>query len=394
MEKPLAGVRVLDLTQFLAGPFCTMLLADLGADVVKVEPPTGDSLRNAMRVRPDEESLSFLTLNRNKRGVVLNLQAEEGRELFLRLVDTADVLVENFPPGVTMKLGIEYETLRERRPELIYASITGFGESGDWARRPGLDAITQAMSGLMSITGYPGSDPVKLGVPITDLAAGMFGAIGILGAYIGRQQTGVGQRVSTSLFEAGLALGIHEASEYWSTGRVPGPLGSGHRFAAPYQALRTKDGHVTVGAGTDRLWDRLCTAIGREDLLADERFAGNAKRMENIEELVEELERTLVTDTSEAWAEKIVAAGCPAGPILDYREVLESPHTLARQMVVEYDCPGRGTLKTLGSAVKLSEMPVNGVRAAPGLGEHTDDILGEVGVDSERLAALRAEGVL
>lgn len=295
---------------------------------------------------------------------------------------------------MTTKLGIDYETLKGHKPDLIYASITGFGDTGPWSQRPGLDAITQSMSGLMSVTGYPGSDPVKVGVPATDLTAGLFGTIGILNAYIHRLRTGVGQRVGASLFEAGLSFAIHESNEYWSTGNVPGPLGSGHRFAAPYQSLRTRDGYVTVGAGTDKLWEKFCGAIGRDDLLTDSRFAGNAKRMAHIPELVEELEQTLMTDDTDAWVDKIIAVGVPAGPLLNYQQVLEAEHTYARHMVVEYDHPTQGRLKTLGTPFKLSEVPNNGVKAAPMLAQHTDEIFGELGVPPERLAELREQGVL
>ena len=394
MQKPLAGIRVLDLTQFLAGPFCTMVLADLGADVIKIEPPGGEPQRNAMRPQPDLEGLSFLTLNRNKRAIVLNLREPEGRELFHGLVRSADVVVENFKPGTTVKLGIDYETLRELRPELIYATITGFGDGGPWADRPGLDAITQAMSGLMSVTGYPGMDPVKLGVPATDLTAGLFCAIGVVSAYVQRLSTGEGQRVATSLFQAGVAYGIHEASQYWETGRVPEPLGSGHRFAAPYQALRTNDGYVTVGAGTEKLWERFCGAIGRTDLFDHPRFATNADRMTNLPELVEALEETLVTDTSEAWTDKIIAAGVPAGPILDYAHVLEHEHTHAVGMVVEYEHPRQGRLKTLGSPVRFGGAVKNGVTPAPLLAQHTVEVLAEIGIDEARIAELREQGIL
>jgi crotonobetainyl-CoA:carnitine CoA-transferase CaiB-like acyl-CoA transferase len=394
VEKPLAGIKVLDLTQFLAGPFCTMVLADMGADVIKIEPPGGEPQRNAMRPKPDQEGLSFLTLNRNKRAIVLNLREPEGRELFLELARTADVVVENFKPGTTTKLGIDYETLRELRPELIYATITGFGDAGPWAERPGLDAIAQAMSGLMSITGYPGMDPVQVGVPATDLTAGLFCTIGIVSAYVQRMTTGEGQRVETSLFQAGLAYGIHESSQYWESGRVPEPLGSGHRFAAPYQALRTKDGYVTVGAGTEKLWERFCGAIGRMDLFDHPQFARNADRMQNLTELVAELERTLATDTSEAWTDKIIEAGVPAGPILDYADVLEHEHTHAVGMVVEYEHPRQGRLKTLGVPVKLSAAPQNGVTPAPLLAQHTEEVLADIGIDADRIAELREKGVV
>ena len=393
--RPLEGLKVLDLTQFLAGPFCTMILGDMGADVLKVEPPGGEVQRNAMRVSADDaDPPSFLALNRNKRSMVLDLRSDGARELFYDLVDKADVLVENFKPGTTTKLGIDYETLAARRPELIYASITGFGDSGPYALRPGLDLITQGMSGIMSVTGPRGGEPVKAGVAVTDLTAGMFGAIGILNAYIARLQSGEGQFVSSSLFEAGVSLAIHESSELWSRGTVPAPLGSGHRFAAPYQALRAADGYLTVGAGTDKLWERFLGAIGREDLLEDERFAGNNKRMENLEALEQELEKTLQTAPSEEWVEKIIAAGVPAGPILDYEQVLSDPHTIAREMVIEIDHPQAGTIKSLGSPVKLSKNPMGTPRPAPMLGQHTDQALAEYGIEAQRIAELRERGVV
>jgi formyl-CoA transferase len=393
--RPLGGVRVLDLTQFLAGPFCTMILGDMGADVIKIEPPGGEVQRNAMRVGDDGvDPPSFLALNRNKRSMVLNLRSDDGRELFYELVDQSDVLVENFKPGTTTRLGIDYETLSARRPELIYASITGFGDSGPYALRPGLDLITQGMSGIMSVTGPRGGEPVKAGVAVTDLSSGMFGAIGILNAYIARLRTGDGQLVSSSLFEAGVSLAIHESAELWGRGTVPGPLGSGHRLAAPYQALRAADGWLTVGAGTDKLWERFVAAIGREDLLSDERFLGNGKRMENLEALEQELERTLTTQPVAHWVPLIIDAGVPAGPILNYEQVLEDPHTLAREMVIEIEHPKAGRIKSLGSPVKLSKAPLGTPRHPPLLGEHTDELLSEFGLDSDRVTQLRERGVV
>jgi crotonobetainyl-CoA:carnitine CoA-transferase CaiB-like acyl-CoA transferase len=395
MRRPLEDVRVLDLTQFLAGPFCTMILGDMGADVIKIEPPGGEAQRTSMRVSAeDADPPSFLALNRNKRGVVLDLRSDEGRELFYDLVSQCDVLVENFKPGTTTKLGIDYATLSELRPELIYASITGFGDSGPYALRPGLDLITQGMSGIMSVTGERGGQPVKCGVAVTDLTSGMFGAIGILNAYIARLTTGEGQLVTSSLFEAGVSLAIHESAELWSRGTIPGPLGSGHRFAAPYQALRAQDGWLTVGAGNDKLWTRFCGAIGRDDLLGDPRFAGNSKRMENLDALEDELERTLRTAPVAEWVDRIIAAGVPAGPILNYQQVLSDPHTVARGMVAEMDHPQAGRIKSLGSPVKLSRMPVGPARPAPLLGQHTDEALADLGIDADRIAELRERGVV
>ncbi len=274
MTPPLTGLHVLDLTQVMAGPFCCQVLADLGADVVKVEPPgSGDQSRRSMGFRmKGEDTAAFLAVNRNKRSATLNLKDPRHRAAFHRLAGTADVLVENFRPGVTERLGIDYDTLAAINPRLIYASISGFGQTGPYAMRPGFDLIAQGVSGVMSVTGEPGGEPVKCGVPVSDLAAGLFCAVGILAANRARDSTGRGQHVDTSLFEGALALSIWETAELWATGRVPEPLGSAHRLTAPYQALRTRDGHITVGGNNERLWARLCAAVGREDLLEDDRF--------------------------------------------------------------------------------------------------------------------------
>jgi crotonobetainyl-CoA:carnitine CoA-transferase CaiB-like acyl-CoA transferase len=394
MGRPLDGLRVLDLTQFLAGPFCTMILGDWGADVIKIEPPAGEPQRNSMRLSAEGESPTFMALNRNKRGIVIDLRTPEGRALIYELVAQGDVLVENYRPGVTTKLGIDYDVLREIRPELIYASITGFGDSGPYADRPGLDLIAQGMAGLMSVTGEPGGEPVKCGVPVTDLTAGMFAVIGILNAHIQRLSTGEGQRVSSSLFEAGLSLAVHESVQYWTSGQVPAPLGSAHRVTAPYQALRTADGYMTVGAGTQPMWERLCATIGREDLLADLRFTTNATRMRHRAVLQDELERTLTAAPTAQWVEAIIGAGIPAGPILDYGQVLEDPHTHAREMVSYIDHPTAGRVPTLGTPVKLSGAERPPHRPAPLLGEHTDEVLAEFGLASDRVAALHAGGVV
>jgi formyl-CoA transferase len=367
----------------------------MGADVIKIEPPGGEVQRNAMKVSGDDaDPPSFLALNRNKRSMVIDLRSDAGRELFHDLVRQADVVVENFKPGTTKKLGIDYETLSALRPELIYASITGFGDSGPYALRPGLDLITQGMSGIMSVTGPRGGEPVKAGVAVTDLTSGMFGAIGILSAWVTRLNTGEGQLVTSSLFEAGVALAIHESAELWSRGTIPAPLGSGHRFAAPYQALRAQDGYLTVGAGTDKLFARFCEAIERTDLVSDPRFEDNSSRMAHLEELERELERTLGGAPVEHWVERIIAAGVPAGPILNYEQVLSDPHTIAREMVIDIEHPRAGRIKSLGSPVKLSKSPLGTPRPAPLLGEHTDEVLAGFGVEPERVAELRERGVV
>jgi crotonobetainyl-CoA:carnitine CoA-transferase CaiB-like acyl-CoA transferase len=379
-EGALDGLRVLDLTQVMAGPYCTMLLADLGADVVKIEnPEDGDQTRRSWgHVVRGEDSRAFLALNRNKRSVCLDLKSAEGLADFHRLVLTADVVVENFRPGVTKRLGVDYETLSELNPRLIYASVSGFGQTGPYANRPGYDLIAQAMSGVMSITGTSGGVPVKCGLPVGDLGAGMFCAFGIVSAVLSRVHTGRGQQVETSLFEAALAMSVWESTEYWATGEVPQPLGSANRMSAPYQALRTKDGYLTLGANNERLWQRLCTALEVTHLQTDPRFVTNTDRMLNRDDLVVELEKTLVEAETDDWVALLLEVGVPAGPIRDYRQVLdEDPHVKARGMVQEIDHPIEGRVRVLGSPVRMSGTPAQLRRHPPLLGEHTAEVLAE-----------------
>ena len=377
-EGALTGMRVLDLTQVMAGPFCTMVLADLGADVVKVEnPDAGDQTRRSWgRSGRGEDSRAFLALNRNKRSVVLDLKSPEGLAEFHRLVATADVVVENWRPGVAARLGVDYDTLAVIRPSLVYASISGFGQSGPYADRPGYDLIAQAMTGVMSITGEPGGRPVKSGIPVADLGSGLFCAVGILAAWISSRDTGHGQHVETSLFESVLALAVWESTEFWDTGRVPAKLGSANRMSAPYQALATRDGFVTIGANNDRLWRRLCAALDLPDLPGDPRFATNPGRMENRAQLVEVLEERLVERGTAEWVDLLLAAGVPAGPIQDYRQVLEEdPHVKARGMVQRLQHPVEGELPVLASPLRLSRTPPSIRRPPPLLGQHTDEVL-------------------
>lgn len=390
----LEGLRVLDLTQVMAGPYCCQILADMGADVIKVEPVgSGDSVRTSLGPRlPNGESAAFLAVNRNKRGIALDLKSEPGLDAFKRLVGTADVVVENFRPGVVTRLGIDYESLRRIKPDLIYASISGFGQTGPYADRPGYDLIAQGMSGIMSISGEPGGNPVKSGIPVADLSAGMFCAVGILGAVVARGRTGDGQYIDTSLYDSALALSIWETSDLWANGRPPGPFGSAHRFSAPYQALRTRDGHITVGANNAKLWTGLCRAMGRDDLLEDPRFGSNEQRMGHRDELTHELELTLKEADTEHWVAVLLAAGVPAGPIRDYRQVVEDEHTIAREMVVSVSHPIEGEVLSLGTPIKLSGTPAGVRSAAPTLGQHTDEVLGEAGYDSDALLALRTNG--
>ncbi|MHA6631922.1 enoyl-CoA hydratase [Pseudonocardia sichuanensis] len=377
-EGALAGMTVLDLTQVMAGPFCTMILADLGADVVKVEnPESGDQTRASFgQAGTGADSKAFLALNRNKRSVTLDLKSDEGRATFHELVRSADVVVENWRPGVAAKLGVDHATLAPLNPGLIYASVSGFGQTGPYADRPGYDLIAQAMAGVMSVTGEPGDRPVKAGIPIGDLGAGLFTAVGILAAWASRQRTGEGQYVETSLFEAALALSVWESTEFWATGEAPQALGSAHRMSAPYQALATRDGFVTVGANNERLWQRLCRALEVEHLADDPRFATNTDRMEHRAELVVELERRLTEEDTGTWVERLLAAGVPAGPIQDYRQVLEDdPHVKARGMVATVEHPVEGLVPVLGSPLHLSRTPAVVRRPPPLLGEHNRELL-------------------
>lgn len=393
-RRALEGMRVLDLTQVMSGPFCTMLLADLGADVVKVEnPEAGDQTRRSWGYTGDgRDSRAFLAINRNKRSICLDLKSDQGRADFYRLVRTADVVIENWRPGVAARLGVDYPTLAAINPAIICASISGFGQTGPYAERAGYDLIAQAMSGVMSVTGLPGDRPVKAGIPVGDLSAGLFCACGILAAYSSRQRTGQGQYVETSLFEALVALSVWESSEYWATGKVPQPLGSAHRLNAPYQALRTADGYLTVGANNERLWRRLCAALDLPELEADPRFATNHQRMLNRDELIYLLEERLRHEPTGTWVDVLLAAGVPAGPIADYRQVLdEDAQVQARGMVQTVEHPTEGLLRVLGSPLKLSGTPASVRTPPPLLGEHTKEVLAECRRDEAVTGAGSAE---
>ena len=392
---PLAGMVVLDLTQIMAGPVCTMLLADLGADVIKIEKPAGgDDTRRMGPPLAAGWAAGFMALNRNKRSLALNLRDDRGAAVLRRLLADADVLVENFRPGVLARLGLGYEQLAAIKPSLVYCSISGFGGSGPYAQRGGFDLVAQGMSGLMSITGFPDSPPAKVGVPITDISAGTLAAYGILCAYIHALKTGQGQMVDASLLEAGLAYTIWESALYFSTGEIPGPLGSAHRVSAPYQALRTADGYINIGAATQGTWEQFCRAIGQDVLIADPRFKAPADRKARERELAELLEVALTRQTTAYWLELLEQAGVVAGPIYNMEQVYQDPQVQAREMVVELDDPELGRLRHIGIPVKLSATPGQIRRRAPALGEHSAEVLRAAGFAAAEIADLAQAGII
>jgi crotonobetainyl-CoA:carnitine CoA-transferase CaiB-like acyl-CoA transferase len=392
--QPLAGVRVLDISQVMAGPFACMLLADMGADVIKIEPPGGgDQARGSMGFKmKGPDSMGFLNMNRNKRSMAVNLKSAAGLELVLRMVKNADILVENYRPGAMKKLGLGYEVLKEINPRLIYTSISGFGQTGPWADRPGFDLMAQAMSGVMSVTGYPGGLPVKAGVPVADIGCALFAIYGTLSAYIGAKATGQGQYIDASLFDSAMAFSIWDISEYWGTGKQPVPLGTANKMTAPYQAMASADGYFVMGANNQKLWLKLCHLMKRPDLAEDERFLTISLRLANREILVEELERSFVQQPKNHWVEMLLAAGIPAGPILTYPEAFESEHGHVRAMRMEVDHPIEGKVPNIGFAVKLSGTPQQVRRHPPLLGEHNQELLAELGIDAAGLAGLEAQG--
>ncbi len=391
---PLAGVRVLDVCQVMAGPYACMLLGDMGADVIKIEPPDGgDQTRGSMGFKmKGSDSMGFLNMNRNKRSITLNLKSKAGREVLFRLVKQADIMVENYRPGVVKRLGIDFESVSAINPALVYASISGFGQTGPWASRPGFDLMAQAMSGVMSVTGYPGGPPVKAGVPVADIGCALFATYAMLAAYIGRQATGKGQYIDASLFDSAMAFSIWDISQYWGTGEPPEPLGTANRMSAPYQAVKASDGYFVMGATNQKLWTQLCGVLARQELLDDARFKTISLRLANRPALIEALEVSFAKKTSAEWVDEFLAVGIPAGPILSYPEAFESEHGRHRQMRIEIDHPVEGKVPNIGFAVKLSATPQQVRLPPPLLGEHTDAVLAELGIGAEERAALEAQG--
>ncbi|MAN98024.1 CoA transferase [uncultured Roseovarius sp.] len=392
---PLAGMKVIELAHIMAGPVCGLMLADMGADVIKVEKPDGDDSRRFVPPAIEGESAAYMMMNRNKRGLALNLKDPEAVQVLHRLLKEADVVIENYRMGTMERLGLGYDDLRAINPRLIYCEISGFGRTGPYAERGGFDLIAQGMSGLMSITGEgPGRPPVKTGAPVSDITAGIVAAMGVSAAYARMLQTGQGQKVDTSLFEAAITQTYWQSAIAFATGVAPGPMGSAHPLNGPYQAFQTADGWINVGAANQRNWLRFLDVIGAPELNDDPRFASNHDRMQHLKDLEEILNDHLRHETSEVWLARMERAGLPAGPVLDILQMQADPQAHARDMIVEVDHPVAGAVKTLGHPVKFSETPASIRSAAPLLGQHSREVLREAGYDAGQIEAMIASGAV
>lgn len=393
---PLAGMKVIELAHIMAGPVCGLMLADMGADVIKVEKAKGgDDSRRFLPPDIEGESAAFMMMNRNKRGIAVDLKSPEGRAVLLRLLKDADCVIENYRRDTMQKLGLGYETLHALNPGLIYCEISGFGRTGPYADRGGFDLIAQGMSGLMAITGEgPGRPPVKVGAPVSDITAGILAAMGCASAYAHKLKTGEGQRVDTSLFEAAITQTYWQSAIAFATGDSPGPMGSAHPLNAPYQAFQTQDGWVNLGAANQTNWERTLSVLGAEELQQDPRFESNQERMTNRLELESVLNGYFRHRTTGAWIEALEAAGVPAGPVLSIGDMHQDPQALAREMVVETEHPVAGKVKTIGAPVKFHGSPGGVKRAAPLFGQHTCEVLEQAGFTEDEVKSFLSGGAV
>ena len=380
MVRPLESIIVLDLSRALAGPYCTMMLADMGAEIIKLEMPgRGDDSRSWGPPFVEGESAYFLSVNRNKKSITLNLKSEKSKEIIQKLIKKADVIVENFRPGTMDKLGLSYEDVVELNPDIIYASISGFGQDGPYRLLPGFDQVLQGMGGLMSITGEPGGPPIKVGIAVADIAGGMFAAYGIMVALFNRQRTGKGQQIDVSLLDSQVAWLTYRAESFFVSGEIPQPLGSGHPNIVPYQAFKANDTYVNIAAGNDQLWQKFCKAVGLENIVDAPKYATNAKRVENRTELVNIISEIISSKCAQEWLDILTKAGVPCGPIYTMDKIFTDPQVLQRNMVKDLDHLKAGKIKVTGVPVKLSATPGEILTAPPVLGQHTKEILLELG---------------
>jgi formyl-CoA transferase len=393
-QPPLTGIRVLEVGNYMAAPFCTMQLADLGAEVIKIENPKSGDVVRGLGPFVDGESSPFIRLNRNKRALALDLKDEEGKAIFRRLAAAADVIVENLRPGTMQGLGLDDSSLRPQNPGLVYVAASGWGQDGPLKDQPGLDIMAQARSGLMSITGMPGGDPVKVGVPICDLVCALYGATAAIAALYERQTTGLGQFIDVCLFESGVSFAIWEAGKYFANGEISRPLGSAHQTNAPYQAVRSEDGWFTVGAATEKTWVMFCRALGLESLVSDPRYADMNRRHEHRESLIASIEEVTVTRPTEHWLNLLIKAGVPSAPIEDYGQVFNDPHLQARHYFWDAPHPTLPPVRQLGSPMRFSRSPTRRDHAGPRLGEDSAAILSELGYGPDEIERLLTQGIV
>lgn len=394
MSHPLTGIKVIDLTTFLSGPFCTMLLGDMGAEVIKIEEPKAGDPNRGNGPFIEGESAYFLYTNRNKKSMTLNIRSELGRKILLQLIKDADVFVENFRPQVKKKLEVDYANLIKINPRLIYCSISGFGQTGPWAERPGFDQIAQGMSGLMSVTGFPETGPTRVGVAIGDSICGIFAAYGILSALIERNKSGLGQFIETSLLEGLISILGFQAAKYFATGEVPLPQGNDHGTYAPYGTYKTKDGYINIATATQKMWEALCQILDMEELKDDPRFIQNDERVKNKKKLREIIEKKLAEKNSFEWIEILNEKGIPCGPINSIDMVFNDPQVIHQEMIMEVDHPKSKRIKMIGFPVKLRRTPPQIFLPPPLLGQHTKEILKKLNYSDEDIEEFKKNGVI
>jgi len=395
MAKALEGIKVVDLTRALAGPYCTMMLSDMGAEIIKVEiPGRGDDSRSWGPPFVGGESVYFMSVNRNKKSLTLNLKSEKSTEIMHKLIKKSDVLVENFRPGTMEKLSLDYDRVKGINPQIIFCSISGFGQDGPYRMLPGFDQVLQGMGGLMSITGEPGGPPVKVGIAIANISGGMFAAFGIVTALFKREKTGNGQMIDVSLLDSQVAWLTYRAAAYFASGEIPQPLGSGHPVIVPYQAFKAKDTFINIAVGNDKLWKKFCIVVGLKMAIDDPKFATNAKRVENRKEITKIIGDIIATRDGEKWLKILTDAGIPCGPIYTIDKIFADPQVLHRQMLKELDHPKAGKIKIIGIPIKLSDTPGEVKIPPPLLSQHTQEILTELGYSSKDIKKLQKDEVI